>query len=78
MNLSTRLFMCFGLALAVLGSGACEKHRFEDTKILHGGHGSDDGHHGDEEETSSEEGASDEPQATEGEDTPGVAREVGL
>lgn len=33
-----------GLSIVGLLLSGCEKHHFEDTKVLHGGHG----HHGDE------------------------------
>jgi hypothetical protein len=38
----------FFLSLASLGVISCERHKFEDVKVLHQSHGADHGAHADE------------------------------
>lgn len=73
-----RLLSCLGLALAVLGLGACEKHRFEDTKILHGGHHGHADEADESDEAASESAAGDAGDAGGDEGAAGVARDLGV
>jgi hypothetical protein len=41
-------FAALLLSLACLGVVSCERHKFEDVKVLHQSHGHDDHGHGDD------------------------------
>jgi len=74
MKFQSRFFLWIGTAvLFSMGLSSCEKHHFEDTRVLYEGHGSHDADEHHDDETAEESAAAEEASAE-----PGQARDVGL